>query len=72
MWLLLQLQMFGNDISWSAFQAVECMSFASFRAKRVGYLAASLSFSPTTDVILLTTNLFKKVRVTVNICRMKT
>jgi AP-3 complex subunit delta len=52
--------MFGYDISWAAFQCIECMSFPKFAAKRIGYLAASLSFNENLDVVMLTTNLFRK------------
>eukprot|EP00906_Rhabdomonas_costata_P014081 RCo020208 len=53
-------QMLGYDIEWAAFHIVEVMVDSNFQAKRVGYLAASLCFTPTTDVIALTTNLLKK------------
>eukprot|EP00339_Tiarina_fusa_P029705 CAMPEP_0117045208 /NCGR_PEP_ID=MMETSP0472-20121206/31278_1 /TAXON_ID=693140 ORGANISM="Tiarina fusus, Strain LIS" /NCGR_SAMPLE_ID=MMETSP0472 /ASSEMBLY_ACC=CAM_ASM_000603 /LENGTH=965 /DNA_ID=CAMNT_0004757127 /DNA_START=206 /DNA_END=3103 /DNA_ORIENTATION=+ len=39
---------------------IEVMSQPSFTAKRVGYLAASQSFTDETDVLMLATNLFKK------------
>lgn len=44
----------------ASFHIVEVMSSPSFASKRIGYLAAAQSFSPTTDVLLLTTNQFKK------------
>jgi len=37
------------------------MSSSTFKEKAIGYLAASLSFKPDTDVLMLTTNLIKKV-----------
>jgi hypothetical protein len=37
------------------------MSSAKFLHKRTGYLAATLSFQQDTDVLMLTTNLIKKV-----------
>lgn len=52
--------MIGYDISWSAFHIIELMSAAWFGHKRIGYLGASLSFTKDTDVILLTTHLFRK------------
>ncbi len=52
--------MMGLDISWSSFHIVEVMSQAWFGHKRIGYLGAALSFAPTTEVILLTTHLFRK------------
>jgi AP-3 complex subunit delta len=55
--------MYGYQFSWASFQAVEVMSSAVFKQKTIGYLAASLSFTPETDVLMLTTNLIKKVLV---------
>ena len=52
--------MIGYDVSWASFAIVEVMSQSKFSHKRIGYLAANQSFTDTTDVILLTTNLFKK------------
>lgn len=45
-----QLQMCGYDISWAGFNIIEVMSSNKFTCKRVGYLAASQSFHPGTDV----------------------
>jgi len=53
--------MFGFDISWAAFNSVEAMSAPQFSQKRIGYLVASQAIKQGADVILLTTNLFKKV-----------
>lgn len=53
--------MYGYDFSWASFQVVEVMSAPTFKEKAIGYLAASLSFKPDTDVLMLTTNLIKKV-----------
>lgn len=50
-------------MSWAAFSVIEVISNQKFGAKRIGYLAASQSFSETTDVILLITNLIRKVRL---------
>jgi AP-3 complex subunit delta len=52
--------MYGYKFSWASFQVVEVMSSATFKEKTIGYLAASLSFEPDTDVLMLTTNLIKK------------
>lgn len=52
--------MIGYNVSWASFAIVEVMSQSRFAHKRVGYLAANQSFTESTDVILLTTNLFKK------------
>ncbi|KAJ0827273.1 putative adaptor protein complex AP-3, delta subunit [Helianthus annuus] len=48
------------DISFAAFHAVELTSSPSFLHKKTGYLAASLSFRPSTDVLLLLTNQLRK------------
>ena len=52
--------MFGLDFSWAAFNIIEVMSYENFTLKRIGYLAASQSFSEHVDVITLTTNLIRK------------
>ncbi|KAA8892884.1 adaptin N terminal region-domain-containing protein [Sphaerosporella brunnea] len=57
---LIYLDMFGHDMSWASFHALEVMSSPKFRQKRVGYLAAVQSFRLDTDVLMLTTNLIKK------------
>lgn len=57
---LTHLQMMGHSIAFASFHIVEVMSSPIFASKRIGYLAAAQSFSPTTDVLLLTTNQFKK------------
>lgn len=54
--------MLGYDMSWASFNVVEVMSSARFHLKSVGYLAAVQSFNQDTDVLMLTTNLLKKVR----------
>ena len=54
--------MLGYDMNWASFHVVEVMSSSKFHLKSVGYLAASQSFSKDTDVLMLTTNLLKKVR----------
>ncbi len=58
--ILLQLQMMGHSIAFASFYITEVMSSPVFASKRIGYLAAAQSFSPMTDVLLLTTNQFKK------------
>jgi AP-3 complex subunit delta-1 len=57
---LTYLQMLGYNIDWASFAIVEVMSQPRFGHKRIGYLAANQSFNEDTNVILLTTNLFKK------------
>lgn len=53
--------MLGHDMSWASFHIVEVMSSPKFHLKTVGYLAAGQSFNEDTDVLMLTTNLLKKV-----------
>lgn len=53
--------MYGYDFSWASFQVVEVMSSSTLKEKTIGYLAAAMSFKPETDVLMLTTNLIKKV-----------
>jgi len=57
---LAYLNMLGYDMSWAAFHIVEVMSHSKFTTRRPGYLASALCFGSTTDVGLLTINLFKK------------
>lgn len=52
--------MLGYNMAFASFHVVEVMCSPDFASKRIGYLAAAQSFSPTTDVLLLTTNQFKK------------
>lgn len=67
--------MLGFDITWAAFNVIEVMSSPVFSHKvyplrklivgffqRIGYLAASQSFGEQTGIIMLATNLIKKVR----------
>jgi AP-3 complex subunit delta-1 len=53
--------MFGHDMSWASFHVLEVMSSAKYLQKRVGYLGAAQSFRPDTEVLMLATNLLKKV-----------
>jgi AP-3 complex subunit delta-1 len=57
---LTYLQMMGYDMCWAAFSIVEVMSAPRFAHKRIGYLAACQTFTESTDVVLLCTNLLKK------------
>lgn len=57
---LTYLHMLGYDMCWAAFHVVEVMSYERFAHKRIGYSAAIQSFTQTTDVVLLCTNLLKK------------
>ena len=58
---LIYLEMFGHDMSWASFHVLEVMSSPKYQQKRVGYLAAVQSFRPDTEVLMLATNLLKKV-----------
>jgi hypothetical protein len=58
---LVYLEMFGHDMSWAAFHVLEVMSSPKYLQKRVGYLGAVQSFRPDTEVLMLATNLLKKV-----------
>ena len=53
--------MLGYDMSWASFHVVEVMSAPRIHLKTIGYLAAAQSFQQDTDVLMLTTNLLKKV-----------
>lgn len=64
---VLQLDMLGYDMSWASFHVVEVMSSSKVHLKTVGYLAAAQSFEQDTDVLMLTTNLLKKVRLLANL-----
>ena len=67
---LIYLEMFGHDMSWASFHVLEVMSCPGYLQKRVGYLAAVQSFRPDTEVLMLATNLLKKVLcVSSIICR---
>lgn len=60
---LCYLEMMGNDMSWASFHVLEVMSCAKYHQKRIGYLAAVQSFRSDTEVLMLATNLIKKVCV---------
>lgn len=55
--------MFGYDMSWASFHVLEVMSSTKYLQKRVGYLGAMQSFRSDTEVLMLATNLLKKVLV---------
>ena len=59
---LTYLEMFGHDMSWASFHVLEVMSSPKHHQKRVGYLGAVQSFRADTEVLMLATNLLKKVR----------
>jgi AP-3 complex subunit delta-1 len=54
--------MLGYDMGWASFHIIEVMSSSNLHWKRQGYLAAAQSFNQNTDVLMLATNLIKKVR----------
>lgn len=58
---LIYLEMFGHDMSWASFHVLEVMSSPKYHQKRVGYLGAVQTFRPDTEVLMLATNLLKKV-----------
>ena len=58
---IIYLEMFGYDMSWASFHVLEVMSSSKYLQKRVGYLGAMQSFRPETEVLMLATNLLKKV-----------
>ncbi|KZT56129.1 Adaptor protein complex AP-3 delta subunit [Calocera cornea HHB12733] len=57
---LTYLDMLGYDMFWASFYVVEVMSSPRYHLKNIGHLAACQSFTPQTDVLMLTTNLLKK------------
>ncbi len=59
---LIYLEMVGHDMSWASFHVLEVMSSPKYAQKRVGYLGAVQSFRADTEVLMLATNLLKKVR----------
>lgn len=58
---VIYLEMFGYDMSWASFHVLEVMSSTNYLQKRVGYLGAMQSFRSDTEVLMLATNLLKKV-----------
>jgi AP-3 complex subunit delta-1 len=56
--------MLGYDMSWASFNVVEVMSNTRMHLKSIGYLGATQSFTQDTDVLMLITNLLKKVEQT--------
>jgi len=60
---LAYLYMLGYDTSWAAFHIVSIMSHPEFDLQRVGYWAAAVTFTPETDVLVLTVNSFKNALI---------
>ena len=54
--------MIGYDVSWASFNILEVMTSKKFYHKRIGYLAAAQCFRPTTDILIMCTNLVRRVR----------
>lgn len=48
-------------MSWASFNVLEVMSSPKYHQKRIGYLGAVQSYRPDTEVLMLATNLLKKV-----------
>lgn len=61
---MIQLQMLGYPPPNASFHMLEVMASPRFHLKQVGYLAASQCFNEDTDVLILATNLLKKVSAT--------
>jgi len=61
------LTMMGFDFEWGSFSIIEVMSSPRFAHKRIGSLAAVQTFTSSTSVILLVTNLLKKELASSNI-----
>jgi AP-3 complex subunit delta-1 len=57
---LVYLQMIGYDMSWAAFPVIEVMGAQWYGHRRIGYLAASVSYTQETDVLILATHIFRK------------
>ncbi|KAJ3377549.1 AP-3 complex subunit delta-1 [Entophlyctis sp. JEL0112] len=57
---LFYLHMFGYDMEWAAFHVIEVMSSHNLAHKRIGYIAAAISFRQDTNVLMLCTNLIRK------------
>ena len=66
---LVYLEMVGHDMSWAAFHVLEVMASPKYHQKRVGYLGAVQSFRPDTEVLMLATNLLKKVCIIAGLLR---
>lgn len=58
---LSKLQMLGYPPSNASFHMLEVMASSRFHLKELGYLAASQCFDEDTEVLILATNLLKKV-----------
>ncbi|KAJ3120432.1 AP-3 complex subunit delta-1 [Physocladia obscura] len=57
---LFYLHMLGYDMAWAAFHVIEVMSSPVLAHKRIGYIAAAISFRQDTNVLMLCTNLIRK------------
>ncbi|KAM7267944.1 hypothetical protein ACFE04_010110 [Oxalis oulophora] len=52
--------LYGHDMSWASFHAIEVISSPTFPIKRIGYVAITQSFNNHTPVMLLITNQLRK------------
>lgn len=59
---LAYLRMLGYEVKSASFSMLEAMASSKYHVKHIGYLAAALCFSEDTEVLILATNLIKKVR----------
>jgi AP-3 complex subunit delta-1 len=50
----------GYDMAWACFYMLELMSAQKFSQKRIGFMTASHCFSHNQDILMLTTNLFRR------------
>ena len=55
-----QLYLDGYEMEWAAFHVIELMSSPRVSQKRFGYLACEQCFGANPELLLLTTNLFRK------------
>lgn len=60
--------MMGFEMSAIAPDVVEVMSYTRFAHKRIGYLAAAQTFNSATDMLIMSTNLFRKDVTSSNQC----
>lgn len=58
---LAYLRMLGYEVQSASFSILETMASSQYHIKHIGYLAAALCFSEETEVLILATNLIKKV-----------
>ena len=57
---LIYLNIAGYDTRWADFAILEVMSQERYAGKRIGYLAASIMWDPTSDSVVMSTNRIKR------------